>query len=109
MSRAAVSRMARCFAVVSSVRLTGGHRDYHSRLWQAALHSYRLVGSSPAPGPSSPREFSCLDGGLGPGTVCVFPVLRSPARLLVLLAACASACAWLQMAEGGFQKPTDRK
>jgi len=31
---------------------------------------------------------------------------RSPARLLVVLAASASACAWLQMAEGGFQKPT---
>jgi LEA14-like dessication related protein len=31
---------------------------------------------------------------------------RSPARLLVVLAACASACAWLQAAESGFQKPT---
>lgn len=29
----------------------------------------------------------------------------SPARLLVLLAAGASACSWLQMAEGGFKKP----
>ena len=29
----------------------------------------------------------------------------SPARLLVLLAVGASACSWLQMAEGGFKKP----
>lgn len=33
-------------------------------------------------------------------------MLRSPARLLVLLSVCSSACAWLQMAEGGFKKPT---
>src|SRR5262249_45281981 len=31
---------------------------------------------------------------------------RSPARLLVLLAVCASGCSWLQMAEGGFKKPS---
>ena len=31
---------------------------------------------------------------------------RAPARLLVVFAASVSACAWLQMAEGGFQKPT---
>jgi LEA14-like dessication related protein len=33
------------------------------------------------------------------------PVARSPARLLVVLALGASACSWLQMAEGGFKKP----
>ncbi|HZJ52613.1 MAG TPA: LEA type 2 family protein, partial [Myxococcaceae bacterium] len=30
---------------------------------------------------------------------------RPPARLLIVLAVSASACAWLQMAEGGFKKP----
>jgi LEA14-like dessication related protein len=32
-------------------------------------------------------------------------VARSPARLLIVLVAGASACAWLQAAEGGFKKP----
>jgi LEA14-like dessication related protein len=32
-------------------------------------------------------------------------VARSLARLLVVLAVAASACSWLQMAEGGFKKP----
>jgi LEA14-like dessication related protein len=32
-------------------------------------------------------------------------VARSPARLLLVLAAGASACAWPQAAEGGFKKP----
>lgn len=33
------------------------------------------------------------------------PVARSPARLLLVLAIGASACAWVQMAEGAFKKP----
>src|SRR5215831_17438857 len=108
MSRAAVSRMARCFAVVSSARLTGwrGHRDYHSDPEGGSERAYRLVGSSLDPRPSSPSEFSRIHAGLGATRFPVPSMARSPARLLVVLAASASACAWLQMAEGGFQKPT---
>ena len=32
-------------------------------------------------------------------------MIRSPGRVLLALAVCASACSWLQMAQGGFKKP----
>ncbi len=104
MSRAAVSRMARCFAVVSSVRLTGGHRGYHSRRVGGSGISYRLVGSSLAPAASSPRPIPPCPRGLGAVITLCLPRCGFPARLLLVLAAVATSCATLEQLAAAFQE-----